>query len=630
MNDLTKQGIDALKAKDKARARELLSRSVQQNQQDIDAWLALSFAVDTSEEQITCLHQVLQFDPNNKFAQSQLVKLTKQSIVRTDSMPLRETALSKVPPLSATEPGLAIPDIQGQVESEAEIRGDTIPDAHRPRGIHNLVFESLRRLFSPPYLHSTLVIIASLTIITDVCLVLTGQPAAYWSDHSQANAGMQWLQWMLVTGPWLFVVFALVYVAVVSLTMSLFSRRIALVLWTIVVFLHLPDALSWLIRSLQRMVIFDSAYTGTLYMVVLIPLSSMLGIALSHALPNSTDSRANAIPLRKLSPVAVGLGSIWILFLIFGVVFAAHLPDRGWNPIKPQHHPSARIDGKVAYDINRGRAVLFGGGGAWTGRDWSYQSDTWEWDGTDWLQCFPQTSPAGRVSHAMAYDQARGVVVLFGGSNQQGAWGDTWEWDGKEWQRRSPTSNPPARGGHQMIYDTQRNKIVIYGGYDGIDTFFDDAWEWDGQEWHLISFESSPIASGFSMEYDQANHRALAFLVGSPTGTWIWEENRWSKLSLQVEPTERSNTSLVYDPIHQRFLLFGGYQKEQILGDTWVFDEQGWRCVRTSLNPAVRWGQSAFYDYQRKQIVIFGGSDQNTLLDDMWAFSAPKKIPACQ
>src|SRR5262249_21314441 len=61
----------------------------------------------------------------------------------------------------------------------------------------------------------------------------------------------------------------------------------------------------------------------------------------------------------------------------------------------------------LAYDAQRRRTVLFGGGGL---------SDTWEWDGNAWLQRLPARSPSGRDGHAMTYDSALGQVVLCGGS----------------------------------------------------------------------------------------------------------------------------------------------------------------------------------------------------------------------
>ena len=45
----------------------------------------------------------------------------------------------------------------------------------------------------------------------------------------------------------------------------------------------------------------------------------------------------------------------------------------------------------LAYDAARGRVVLFGGSGG------GYLADTWEWDGNDWIQRTPSNSPCGRL-----------------------------------------------------------------------------------------------------------------------------------------------------------------------------------------------------------------------------------------
>ena len=45
----------------------------------------------------------------------------------------------------------------------------------------------------------------------------------------------------------------------------------------------------------------------------------------------------------------------------------------------------------------------------------------------------------------MAYDSTRGVIVVFGGSNSNFTLGDTWEWNGIDWTQRSPASSPSVR-----------------------------------------------------------------------------------------------------------------------------------------------------------------------------------------
>src|SRR5262249_5957183 len=50
--------------------------------------------------------------------------------------------------------------------------------------------------------------------------------------------------------------------------------------------------------------------------------------------------------------------------------------------------------------------------------------DTWEWDGIDWTQRAPASSPPARSGHVLAFDASRGRTVLFGSSS----FGDTWEY----------------------------------------------------------------------------------------------------------------------------------------------------------------------------------------------------------
>src|SRR6187549_3658789 len=110
--------------------------------------------------------------------------------------------------------------------------------------------------------------------------------------------------------------------------------------------------------------------------------------------------------------------------------------------------PSARYEHAMAYDAARARVVLFGGREQFplTG----VFADTWEWDGSAWLQR-QVTGPSARWGHAMAYDVDSQRIVLFGGRGIAGLLGDTWEWDGSAWAQR--INGPPARAGHAMAFD---------------------------------------------------------------------------------------------------------------------------------------------------------------------------------
>ena len=127
--------------------------------------------------------------------------------------------------------------------------------------------------------------------------------------------------------------------------------------------------------------------------------------------------------------------------------------------------PDARLGAAMAYDSLRGVTVLFGGR-----RENSSRRDTWEWDGTSWALRNEGGAglPGGRYGHSMVFDTAQGVTILFGGRTSVfgNHYSDTWEWDGTDWIQRS-TTGPFERGDAAMAYDPVRNVTTLYGGAKG-------------------------------------------------------------------------------------------------------------------------------------------------------------------
>jgi len=62
----------------------------------------------------------------------------------------------------------------------------------------------------------------------------------------------------------------------------------------------------------------------------------------------------------------------------------------------------------------------------------SYVNDMWDWDGSKWTQLHPPTIPSARENGRMAYDPTRDQIVLFGGYGGTFL-SDTWAWDGTKW-----------------------------------------------------------------------------------------------------------------------------------------------------------------------------------------------------
>jgi hypothetical protein len=251
----------------------------------------------------------------------------------------------------------------------------------------------------------------------------------------------------------------------------------------------------------------------------------------------------------------------------------------GWNGAIWTHvnivGPSARCYHAMAYDAARGDTVLFGGY-AVTGNQFTYNGETWEWNGTAWTQR-AVSGPSPRAGHAMAYDSARGVSVLFGGySPTSGGYsGETWEWNGTAWTQQN-VSSPPPRNFHAMAYDSARGVTVLFGGL-GFDNstqqylYFDDTWEWDGTAWTQRAVTGPSPRFFHAMAYDSV--RGVTVLFGGESNpflsgeTWEWNGTAWTQRVVSG-PSPRYGHAMAYDAARSETLLFGGFNSDYN-GETW-------------------------------------------------------------
>jgi hypothetical protein len=89
-----------------------------------------------------------------------------------------------------------------------------------------------------------------------------------------------------------------------------------------------------------------------------------------------------------------------------------------WSDLAPAHHPPTSLGSALAYDPAQQDLVLFGGSPGGTGGGCSSDTDRWIWDGHDWSQADPPADVAGRADASMAYDDASGQLLLFGGCEE--------------------------------------------------------------------------------------------------------------------------------------------------------------------------------------------------------------------
>ncbi|HYC58431.1 MAG TPA: kelch repeat-containing protein, partial [Thermoanaerobaculia bacterium] len=197
-------------------------------------------------------------------------------------------------------------------------------------------------------------------------------------------------------------------------------------------------------------------------------------------------------------------------------------------------NPSPRSGARLAWDTPNNVGVLFGGIGPTDRGATEIQHDsaeTWLWNGTRWLQRFPETAPPPRSLHSMTYDTTRHRVVMFGGRVAPADKkldptyrNDTWVYSNDNWTHIESAENPAARQHTAMAYDRVRDRVVLYGGNilnvaeEKFD-LFSDTWEFDGTQWQqVIGGTTGPKVAKPLMEYDASRNQMI--LIGlNETGT---------------------------------------------------------------------------------------------------------------
>jgi N-acetylneuraminic acid mutarotase len=141
--------------------------------------------------------------------------------------------------------------------------------------------------------------------------------------------------------------------------------------------------------------------------------------------------------------------------------------DDSWADVSPPGglRPIRRCLMRAAWDSENDRLIMFGGQTDAT----PFLGDFWALDSNGWREIIADPSPPARNSNAMAFDDERGVAVLFGGNSAEGELNDVWVFDVREerWtQVEQSGESPSPRQGHDAAW-VAGHGLYVFGGNDG-------------------------------------------------------------------------------------------------------------------------------------------------------------------
>ncbi len=234
-------------------------------------------------------------------------------------------------------------------------------------------------------------------------------------------------------------------------------------------------------------------------------------------------------------------------------------------------------------------------------------------------------------------DARRDRLLVFGGVTHHEVWQLTLS-DPPTWTQLSPVGTPPSsRLWSTPIYDPVRDRMLIYGGVDlnPYQDFNGEVWALSlsgALQWEQLPTQGTPpeVADLSTAIYDPIRDRMVVYGGRDPATnphneTWVLPlsgDPAWSQLVVVDSlPPATYDHAMVYDPIRDRLVTFGGYTGSH---DVWALalsEPPAW----TKLSPVgdftgARLGPSAIYDPMRDRMEIFGGND-GSLTEPAWTLT---------
>ncbi len=306
---------------------------------------------------------------------------------------------------------------------------------------------------------------------------------------------------------------------------------------------------------------------------------------------------------------------------------------KSWVNLTPEKLPGCVNDAAMTYRANTDRIVLVGGV---CSLETPQVDQTWEWDGTNWSEV-PVANFIRATGQAIAYDQLRDAVLLFGGFQifttipksittiyQAGAY-----------RLAADVNRPSPRSLAAFRTDPVTNTAWLYGGLDelGLGPIDDsDAsdftllriWGYRNGFWFSLAKEKAPSQCVNPLAaYDTNRSKLVVVCNGSDTNEF--DGSTWTDLTPSHTPPARRFAAMVYDENIKKTVLYGGFDGTNYRNDTWTWDGTDWTEVKNKKVPH-RSLMSMWYDPLARKTILYSGlgrgsiDERITRYSDMYSF----------
>ncbi len=204
-----------------------------------------------------------------------------------------------------------------------------------------------------------------------------------------------------------------------------------------------------------------------------------------------------------------------------------------------------------------------------------------------------------------------------------------------EWQF---TANPSPRSMAVTTTDSIGQRMILFGGGNyrlPWGEHFNDTWtlDFNTQTWRLLHISQplpAPRRSPSMVYYPIFN---CVILFGGRdeytfyNDVWFLNLNTGYEGWIQIfpsgtQPPARDAHSAIIDPVNNRMIVFGGYDANgNNFNDVWSLNlnDTSWIQLNPSGSPPpIRGAHTAIYDPIENRMIVFGGSS-STIYNDVWA-----------